>query len=152
MVVKPSEPVEWETPAHLDAGHDIQDRCPNNWLGGPLPGHQDGRSVFTGQATDAHKLLGIISSCTGSKMLCKRQEHSHTLENGQHNCPQLHKQTGWHSLTRPEPLNKESMDMVPKEENHLTGHTPSWDTECNTKAADKESRVMKNRTDWMLCP
>ena len=39
--------------------------------------------------------------------------------------------------------------MVPGEGYHFTGHTPSGTLNIT---ADEESRIMKDRTDWMLCP
>ena len=58
----------------------------------------------------------------------------HTSESGQYNCPQLlHQQTGRHSLTRTEPSNKRPTEMVLGGGNHLTGHTPSRGTECNSR-------------------
>ena len=58
----------------------------------------------------------------------------HTSERKQYNCPQLlYQQTGRHSLTRTELSNERPMDMVLGKENHLTGHTPSRGTECNSR-------------------
>ena len=39
--------------------------------------------------------------------------------------------------------------MVPGEGYHFTGHTPSGTLNIT---ADEESRIMKDRTDWMLFP
>ena len=58
----------------------------------------------------------------------------HTSESRQYNCPQLlYQQPGWHSLTRTEPSNERLTEMVLGEGNHLTSHTPSRGTECNSR-------------------
>ena len=58
----------------------------------------------------------------------------HTPESRQYNCPQLlYQQPGWQSLTRIEPSNERPTELVLREGNHLTDHTPSRGTECNSR-------------------
>ena len=83
-------------------------------------------------------------------MLCQGQgKHPDPSQDGQHYNPHLHKQLG---------------GTASQELNHLTKDLWTWCLSRNISlqathlagirniTADEESRVMKDRSDWMLCP
>ena len=63
------------------------DRCVTHWLEHSLLGCQDGRPMFQGGITNAHRLTRVTGSIPGLQMLLQRsreEEHQCLIEYGQH--------------------------------------------------------------------
>ena len=91
----------------------------------------------------AHKLLGSLGGFPGSQVLCQIYKKSdYLVEDRQHDNGSIHQQPGRDSVPLNEQNCKESVAMVSSEAEHLPGM-------YNT-IADEESRVIKDRSDWML--
>ena len=75
--------------------------------------------------THAHQLPGVAGSSPGNKIICQGERLAHPSEDGQHNCPHIHKQIRGHSLPRTEQADQRAMALVPGQEYNTRGHTPS---------------------------
>ena len=135
--------------ARQSGSHNRNGRLPN-WLGSPLQKPPDGRTMVPQRSSNAHQLPGAFGSNSGNSNLCQEEgECPHSLEDGQHVCPDLHQQDGWYGLTRPQSAHQELWSWcLTKNVTLRASHLPG----ILNERADEESRIMKDRSDWMLCP
>ena len=151
MVARTSHQMEWAQSPLKEARHDHRDRCLNHRLGSIMSGKKDRGTLVPRGKTKAYKLLGVASSSIGSEVLCQGQgKHPDPSQDGQHYSPHLY-------------INKLE-GTASQELNHLTKDLWTWCLSRNISlqathlagirniTADEESRVMKDRSDWMLCP
>ena len=99
----------------------------------------------------AHQLLGSPGSLSCSKMLCQRQEEHHSpTKNGQYHSSGIREQVGGGTVSPR--LNSIVRELwlwcMNRDITLVAEHLPGV---LNT-IADEESRVMKDRSDWMLNP
>ena len=149
--VTPPNLLEWEIhPSRQSGSHNRDGRLPN-WLGSPLRKPPDGRTMVPQRSSNAHQLPGA----SGSKSLAIQ-----TFAKRKENVLIHLKMDSTSALTY---INKMGGTVSP-DLNRLTKELWSW---CLTKnvtlrashlpgilneRADEESRIMKDRSDWMLCP
>ena len=150
MVGDPPYELEWEEPNPTSSYNDHRDGCFNHRLGCGSPRDPNRGTMVKQGKEDAHKLSGTASSNLGNQVFCQGQnQHSDFVESRQHNSNLVHQQTG--GTVSPQ-LNQLTRDLwlwcmdrnITLKAVHLAGKL--------NVTADKESRVMKDRTDWMLCP
>ena len=141
--------LEWEIhPSRQSGSHNRNGHLPN-WLGSPLRKPPDGQTMVTQRSSNAHQLPGASGSNSGNSNLCQEEgECPHSLEDGQHVCPDLHQQDGWYGLTRPQSAHGKELWSwcLTKNVTLRASHLPG----ILNERADEE--FMKDRSDWMLCP
>ena len=117
--------LEWEIhPSRQSGSHNRDGRLPN-WLGSPLRKPPDGRTMVPQRSSNAHQLPGASGSNSGNSNLCQEEgECPHSLEDGQHVCPDLHQQDGWYGLTRPQSAHQRTLVLVPYQECHTSSLPP----------------------------
>ena len=143
MVARTSHHMEWAQSPLKEARHDHRDRCLNHRLGSIMSGNNDMGTLVPRGETKAYKLFGVASS----EVLCQGQgKHPDPSQDGQHYSPHLYKQAGRDSFTGAEPPDQRSVDMVPEQEYQPAGNASSREKKHHN------GRVMKDRSDWMLCP
>ena len=98
----------------------------------------------------AYQLPRSIGSLSCSEMLCQRQEEHHcATQNGQHHSSCICEQAGWNSVHQTEHhCQKLWFWCMNRDITLVAEHLPGV---LNT-IADQESRVMRDRSDWMLNP
>ena len=142
--------MEWEVPSATAPRSDNRDRCLNDRLECIMSGNKNWRALVSDRTTQTHKLSGVAGSFTSSKVLCQRQrEYQSPPKDGQYNSPYIYKQIWRDCFSGIESPDQRAMAMVPGQEHFPPGYTPSG---VQNVTADEESRVMRDRTDWMLCP
>ena len=117
--------LEWEIhPSRQSGSHNRDGRLPN-WLGSPLRKPPDGRTMVPQRSSNAHQLPGTSGSNSGNSNLCQEEgECPHSLEDGQHVCPDIHQQDGWYGLTRPQSAHQRTLVLVPYQECHTSSLPP----------------------------
>ena len=76
-------------------------------------------------------------------------ECPHSLEDGQHVCPDLHQQDGWYGLSHQTSIDSpKGHGALPR----MSPFEPLTYPELSTRKWTTESRIMKDRSNWMLCP
>ena len=91
-------------------------RCGNLQTGGPWSPKR---------SSNAHQLPGASGSNSGNSNLCQEEgECPHSVEDGQHVCPDLHQQDGWYGLTRPQSAHQRTLVLVPYQECHTSSLSP----------------------------
>ena len=137
---------------HYDRQTLISDRirCLNSRLGSILQRGTDWRPLVLRGKTVAYQLPGSIGSLSCSEMLCQRQEeHYCATQKGQHHSSRICEQAGWNSVPQAEHHSQGTMALVHEQRYYsVAEHLPGV---LNT-IADQESRVMRDRSDWMLNP
>ena len=124
-------------------------RCLHSRLGSILRRGTDwGPLVLRGE-TVPYQLPGSVGSLPCSEMLCQRQEeHYCATQNGQHHSSHICEQAGWNSVPQTKHHSQGTMALV-HEQRHYSG---CWLPGVLNTIADQESRVMWDRSDWMLNP
>ena len=101
------------------------------------------------RSSNAHQLPGAFGSNSGNSNLCQEEgECPHSLEDGQHVCPDLHQQDGWYGLTRPQSAHQRTLVLVPYQECHTSSLSPPRNSQRESGRGIKDHE----RSDWMLCP
>ena len=117
--------LEWEIHPSRQSGYHNRDGRLPNWLGSPLRKPPDGRTMVPQRSSNAHQLPGTSGSNSGNSNLCQEEgECPHSLEDGQHVCPDLHQQDGWYGLTRPQSAHQRTLVLVPYQECHTSSLSP----------------------------
>ena len=122
-----THPTCWNGKCHpsRQSGSHNRDRRLPNWLGSPLRKPPDGRTMVPQRSSNAHQLPGASGSNSGNSNLCQEEgECPHSLEDGQHVCPDLHQQDGWYGLTRPQSAHQRTLVLVPYQECHTSSLSP----------------------------
>ncbi len=118
-------------------------RCLPDRMGSHLTGHSNRRPVVPSRERLAHKLSGTAGSIVCSPVLLEEPEE-HMLR--QHHSSGLHQQLGRHSV-QATALAQELWLWCLERGIHLTAqHLPGKENVI----ADAESRVMRDRSNWML--
>ena len=126
-----------------------RDGCLQHRLGCPVRQPAEGRTVVSHRGENAHQLPGASGSNLGNPGICQEAgKYPGSSQDGQHVCPDVHQQDGRYSLPN---LNRLTKDLwtwclarnITLRAYHLPG--------ALNEKADEESRIMKDRSDWMLC-
>ncbi len=125
--------------------------CLHHRMGSNVSESLNLRFLVKDREADGHQLPTV--TCTGGNvsMLCKGPtQHTGPPEDGQHDCPPYINQLGGTvSPPRAESSDERTVALVPRQEHNPASHSPAG---VLNGTADEESRVMKDRTDWRLCP
>ena len=76
------------------------------------------------RSSNVHQLPGAIAATLAVQTFAKEGECPHSLEDGQHLCPDLHQQDGWHGLTWPQSAHQRTLVLVPYQECHTSSLSP----------------------------
>ena len=75
---------------------------------------------------NAHQLPRASGSNLGKSGICQEAgKYPGSSQDGQYVCPDVHQQDGRHSLLRPQSAHQGSLDLVPSQEHHPQGLSPS---------------------------
>ena len=132
---------------HPDTGSGVDHRVRrlDSLLGSDVSGVRHGRTLVGTREDMAHKLPGASGSYTSAENVCKKQNESvSSAQAGQLFGSGLYKQSGRNNLKETCLLDSRSMDVVPGKEYTHPSSTPARHT------ADRESRSMRDRSDWKL--
>ena len=125
--------------------------CLHYRVGSVLPGGENWRGMVPDREGDAHQLLGATRCNFSNAVLCPRAEqHSDPTENGQYNSHLLHQPVRGHSLSPPEPTSKRTAVVVHEQEHYTKSSPSSGEAQCDSRRGVQ--MVMRDRTDWKLCP
>ena len=150
MVAPTPDLMEWEVSTIPEAHPNHRNGCLHHRMESNLSGNPYRGPMVKDRGTHAHKLSGVASSNPSSQVFCKGQ-----------NDILIHLKM--HNITALTYINKLGGTVSPKL-NHLTKELWLWCLDRNiilqashlagvlNVTADEESRVMKDRSDWMLCP
>ena len=118
--------------------------------GGDLQRSSHWQPLVSGGEPVAHQLPGGAGNLSRSEMLCQGQKRRFSaIEVAQYLSRLLHEQARWDSLPETKRHRQRPMAMV--HEQGITLSSKNRPGVLNT-VADEESRVMKDRLDWMLHP
>ena len=150
VVTRPLHSVEWwESNLPQQFPHH-RDRCLNKRVGSSVQRGTNRETVDCRRTSHAHKLSGTACSTLGNQVLYQTQNQSHHhTEDGQYVSVYIHQQTRGNDIPISQSPGQATMVVVYEEE-----YPPQSSTSagcCNT-IADNESRVMKDRSNWKLCP
>ena len=119
-------------------------------LGSNFPGGEHGRTVVSAGTDQTHQLSGAVGSYASLEdVRVERDRFVGVVKNRQHDGSSIHKQSGGNSIPRAGTPDPRPVDVVPREEHPHTGKTPPRRLDLNT-VADRESRCMRDRSDWKL--
>ena len=127
--------------------YDNRDRCIPSGLGCPASGVPDRGGMVNRRETDAYQCTGAAGSVSCPEDLCQRQiTFKCVSSNGQHVSQSLHKPFGGDTLPSAELTGSSDVEMVPGSPHFSNSRTPP------RQIADEESRVVRDRCDWMIHP
>ena len=121
-----------------------------DWMGCSMQRSEDRRSLVEAGVETPHKLPGVVSCLPGLQMLLQEQEkHTCPLKMDNTSAVAYINKMGGTVSSALNNINKEfwlwCMERdISVQAQHLAGKLNSM--------ADEESRVLKDRLDWMLCP
>ena len=100
---------------------------------------------------NAHQLPRASGSNLGNSGICQEAgKYPGSSQDGQYVCPDVHQQDGRYSLLRPQSAHQGSLPGTWCLARNITLRAYHLPGALNEKA-DEESRIMKDRSDWMLC-
>ena len=104
-----------------------RDGCLQHRLGCPVRQPADGRTVVSHRGENAHQLPRASGSNLGNPGICQEAgKYPGSSQDGQHVCPDVHQQDGRYSLPQSQSAHQGSLDLVPSQEHHPEGLSPSW--------------------------
>ena len=123
---------------HSRQSHD-RDGCLQHRLGCPVRQPAEGRTVVSDRGENAHQLPRASRSNLGISGICQEAgEHPGSSQDGEHVCPDVHQQDGRYSLPRPQSAHQGSLDLVPSQEHHPQGLSPSTCSQREGRRGIKE--------------
>ena len=138
-------------------------RTPPKLAGEPVAEPPDGRTMVPKRSSNAHQLPGAFGSNSGNSNLCQEEgECPHSLEDGQHVCPDLHQQDGWYGLSRSQSAHQRTLVLVPYQECHTSSLSPPRNSQReNGRGIKDQERSIRldalpgylrehSSTDWSL--
>ena len=125
---------ERETTPVGEAGHGDRDRCIHNRLGSIFQQCSNRRTMVPTGTTHAHQLPGITGGIPCDQELCQGcYRCCDPSKDGQHDCPDLHQQTGRNRITGTQPVDERALGVVLSEEYHSQSLSSRGFVECDCR-------------------
>ena len=138
-------------PSAQDTNYDNRVGCLQHGMGSPTRQATDRWEVVSSRNRSPHQLSQTASYLSSPTVLCQRQQRDYRADKvGQCHSSDIHQQTGGNSLSTIVPTGIDNLEVVFTERNVflVAEHLPGKDNII----ADRESRLTRDRCDWMLNP